>query len=108
MGADELGLIEDTVGLEIDAAAAGGLDGGGVGLDLIGVGIDFLGADELTESGGLGPLGALPPGSLGGLGGGRGWHRAGLGGLAAWAVQGVGQRRSGRLGGRLVGAAGLG
>src|SRR5579875_1960597 len=69
MGADELGLIEDTVGLEIDAAAAGGLDGGGVGLDLIGVGIDFLGADELTESGGLGPLGALPPGSLGGVGG---------------------------------------
>ena len=96
MGADELGLIEDTVGLEIDAAAAGGLDGGGVGLDLIGVGIDFLGADELTESGGLGPLGALPPGSLGGVGGATGLAPGtGLGGLgAAGASASVGQAGS--------------
>ncbi|EUA29891.1 hypothetical protein I553_4145 [Mycobacterium xenopi 4042] len=85
------------------------MDGGGVGLDLIGVGIDFLGADELTESGGLGPLGALPPGSLGGLGGGTGWHPGqAWAAWAAWRCRGVGQRRSGRLGGRLVGAAGLG
>lgn len=69
VGNESLGLIEDTAGLGMDAAAAGGLDGGGVGLDLIGLGVDFLGADTLTEAGGLGPLGAAGVGGLGALGG---------------------------------------
>jgi PPE-repeat protein len=73
---ESIGLAEDTAGLGMDAFGLVGLDGGGVGLDVIGVGMDFLGADELTESGGLGPIGALPVGppssgtELGGLGAG--------------------------------------
>ncbi|MEB3982465.1 PPE family protein [Mycobacterium sp. 663a-19] len=62
----ELGLVEDSAGLGMDAVGLVGLDGGGVGLDLLGVGLDFTGADELTQSGGLGGLGGL--GHLGGLG----------------------------------------
>ncbi len=65
----DLGLIEDTIGFGEDGIGLVGLDGGGVGLDVIGVGLDFLGADELTESSGLGALGSLP---LGGLGAGLG------------------------------------
>jgi PPE-repeat protein len=68
----DLGLIEDTIGFGEDGVGLVALDGGGVGLDLIGVGLDFLGADELTESGGLGALGALPLGGLPGLGAGLG------------------------------------
>ncbi|OBF86749.1 hypothetical protein A5791_20240 [Mycobacterium sp. 852002-51163_SCH5372311] len=66
LSGEELGLAEDTAGLGMDAFGLVGLDGGGVGLDLIGVGMDFTGADELSESAGLGPLGAL--GQLGGAG----------------------------------------
>ncbi|MGH3532783.1 MAG: PPE family protein [Mycobacterium sp.] len=78
-GTGSLGLLEDTIGLEMDGVGLVGLDGGGVGLDTIGVGLDFLGADELTESGGLGPLGSLTPGGLGaGLG-----NIGGLGGAGA-------------------------
>ncbi|OBI43759.1 hypothetical protein A5707_04015 [Mycobacterium kyorinense] len=71
---NSIGLVEDTVGLGMDGVGLVGLDGGGVGLDLIGVGLDFLGADELTEAGGLGPLGVggLGVGGLGHLGGGLG------------------------------------
>src|SRR5579884_2276924 len=69
-GGESIGLVEDTAGLGMDAVGLVGLDGGGVGLDVIGVGMDFLGADELTESGGLGPLGALPVGPTGGSGAG--------------------------------------
>ncbi|EUA11514.1 hypothetical protein I546_2993 [Mycobacterium kansasii 732] len=58
LSGSQLGLAEDTTGLGMDAAGLVGLDGGGVGLDLFGVGLDYLGADELTQSGGLGPLGA--------------------------------------------------
>jgi PPE-repeat protein len=72
---ESIGLAEDTVGLGMDAFGLVGLDGGGVGLDLIGVGMDFLGADELTESGSLGPIGTLPVGPLS--------SGAGLGGLGA-------------------------
>jgi PPE-repeat protein len=68
-GGSDLGLIEDTIGLGEDGIGLVGLDGGGVGLDVIGVGLDFLGADELTESSGLGALGTWP---LGGLGAGLG------------------------------------
>ncbi|OBA84547.1 hypothetical protein A9W99_01440 [Mycobacterium sp. 1164966.3] len=64
LSGEELGLAEDTAGLGMDAFGLVGLDGGGVGLDLLGVGMDFTGADELSESAGLGPLGAL--GQLGG------------------------------------------
>jgi PPE-repeat protein len=71
-GGSSLGLIEDTIGFAEDGVGLVGLDGGGVGLDVIGVGLDFLGADELTESGGLGALGTLPLGGLGGLGAGLG------------------------------------
>jgi PPE-repeat protein len=60
----DLGLIEDTIGFGEDGIGLVALDGGGVGLDVIGVGLDFLGADELTESSGLGALGALPAGGL--------------------------------------------
>jgi hypothetical protein len=80
MSGEQLALAEDTFGLAEDSVGLVGLDGGGVGLDLIGVGMDYLGADELTESGGLGPLGGLGgPAPLGGAGhiGGLG---AGLGG----------------------------
>lgn len=68
-GPGETGLLLDTVGFAEDGVGLVALDGGGVGLDLIGVGLDFLGADELTEAGGLGALGALP---LDGLGAGLG------------------------------------
>ncbi|BBZ12483.1 hypothetical protein MBRA_26780 [Mycobacterium branderi] len=94
-GTESLGLIEDTVGLEMDGVGLVGLDGGGVGLDLIGVGLDFLGADELTESGGLGPLGGL--GGLAPLGAGLG-QVGGLGGAGASAS--IGQAAS--LGGLSV------
>ncbi|OBI90614.1 PPE family protein [Mycobacterium asiaticum] len=57
----QLGLIEDTTGLAMDTVGLAGLDGGGLGLDFAGVGLDFLGADELTESSGLGALGAVAP-----------------------------------------------
>ncbi|OBK34983.1 hypothetical protein A5658_10370 [Mycobacterium sp. 1245111.1] len=87
-GAD-LGLIEDTIGFGEDGIGLVALDGGGVGLDVIGVGLDFLGADELTESGGLGALGALPLG--GGLGAGLG-DAGSLGGVGAAAS--VGQAAS--------------
>ncbi|GFG74904.1 PPE family protein [Mycobacterium botniense] len=75
-----IGLAEDTAGFGMDAAGFAGLDGGGVGLDTIGVGLELLGADELTESGGLGPLGVVPPGVGGGVG------LAPLGGLGAAAA----------------------
>ncbi len=55
VGADAAGLGADGVGLATDV--------GGLGTDFAGVGLDFLGADELTESGGLGALGS----NLGGL-----------------------------------------
>lgn len=58
LSGSQLGLAEDTTGLGMDAVGLVGLDGGGVGLDFFGVGLDYLGADELTQSGGLGPLGA--------------------------------------------------
>ncbi|VBA61043.1 PPE family protein [Mycobacterium attenuatum] len=58
LSGSQLGLVEDTTGLGMDAVGLVGLDGGGVGLDFFGVGLDYLGADELTQSGGLGPLGA--------------------------------------------------
>jgi PPE-repeat protein len=86
-GAD-VGLIEDTIGLGEDGVGLVALDGGGVGLDVIGVGLDFLGADELTESSGLGALGTLP---LGGLGAGLG-DTGGLGGAGAAAS--IGQAAS--------------
>jgi PPE-repeat protein len=84
-GGSDLGLIEDTIGLGEDGIGLVGLDGGGVGLDVIGVGLDFLGADELTESSGLGALGTLPLGGMGGLGGlGAGLGDSGaLGGTGA-------------------------
>lgn len=84
-GGGDFGLVEDTIGLGEDGVGLVALDGGGVGLDLIGVGLDFLGADELTESGGLGALGALPlGGGLGGLGGlGAGLGQMGGVGAAA-------------------------
>lgn len=88
LGDGSLGLIEDTIGFGEDGIGLVGLDGGGVGLDVIGVGLDFLGADELTESGGLGALGALP---LGGLGAGLG-DTGGLGGAGAAAS--IGQAAS--------------
>jgi PPE-repeat protein len=84
----DLGLIEDTIGFGEDGIGLVALDGGGVGLDVIGVGLDFLGADELTESGGLGALGALP---LGGVGAGLG-DAGGLSGAGAAAS--VGQAAS--------------
>ena len=70
--AGDLGLIEDTIGFGEDGVGLVAMDGGGVGLDVIGVGLDFLGADELTESGGLGALGSLPLGGFSGLGAGLG------------------------------------
>jgi PPE-repeat protein len=84
----DLGLIEDTIGFGEDGIGLVAMDGGGVGLDVIGVGLDFLGADELTESGGLGALGALP---MGGLGAGLG-DAGSLGGVGAAAS--VGQAAS--------------
>ncbi len=86
--AGDLGLIEDTIGFGEDGIGLVAMDGGGVGLDVIGVGLDFLGADELTESGGLGALGALP---MGGLGAGLG-DAGSLGGVGAAAS--VGQAAS--------------
>jgi PPE-repeat protein len=88
VGGSDLGLIEDTIGFGEDGVGLVALDGGGVGLDVIGVGLDFLGADELTESGGLGALGSLP---LGGLGAGLG-DTGGLGGAGAAAS--IGQAAS--------------
>jgi len=87
-GDSSLGLIEDTIGFGEDGIGLVGLDGGGVGLDVIGVGLDFLGADELTESSGLGALGTLP---LGGLGAGLG-DTGGIGGVGAAAS--IGQAAS--------------
>ncbi|MGA8547593.1 MAG: PPE family protein [Mycobacterium sp.] len=87
-GDSSLGLIEDTIGFGEDGIGLVGLDGGGVGLDVIGVGLDFLGADELTESSGLGALGTLP---LGGLGAGLG-DTGGIGGAGAAAS--IGQAAS--------------
>jgi PPE-repeat protein len=93
MSGEQLALAEDTFGLAEDSVGLVGLDGGGVGLDLIGVGMDYLGADELTESGGLGPLGGLggaaPLGGAGHIGG----LGAGLGG-GAGASASMGQAAS--------------
>ncbi len=62
LGSDAAGVGADGIGL--------GTDFGGLGTDFLGVGFDFLGADELTEFGGLGPLGSVGlPGPFGGLGG---------------------------------------
>ncbi len=62
LGSDAAGLGADGAGLATDV--------GGLGTDFAGVGLDFLGADELTESGGLGALGNLGGlGSFGGAGG---------------------------------------
>ena len=71
------GLGADAAGLGADGAGLG-TDVGGLGAVFFGVGFDLLGADELTESGGLGPLasGLGDLGPLGGLG-----SAAGLGPL---------------------------
>ena len=80
LGADAAGLGADGAGLATDV--------GGLGTDFAGVGLDFLGADELTESGGLGALGNL--GGLGSFGGAGGM--APLGGVdGAGAAAGLGQ-----------------
>ncbi len=67
---DAAGLASDVAGVGADGVGLGA-DAGGLGTDFAGVGLDFLGADELTESGGLGTLGNLgglnPFGGAGGL-----------------------------------------
>jgi PPE-repeat protein len=83
LGADAAGLGADGAGLATDV--------GGLGTDFAGVGLDFLGADELTESGGLGALGNL--GGLGPQGGAGGFPP--LGGVdGAGAAAGLGQAGS--------------
>jgi PPE-repeat protein len=89
LGADAAGLGADGAGLATDV--------GGLGTDFAGVGLDFLGADELTESGGLGALGNL--GGLGPMGGaGTAAPFSGIDGAAAAA--GLGQ--AGSVGGLSV------
>ena len=83
LGADAAGLGADGAGLATDV--------GGLGTDFAGVGLDFLGADELTESGGLGALGNL--GGVGSFGGAGGFPP--LGGVdGAGAAAGLGQAGS--------------